>query len=140
MGDRTYMEIVCRREDSALFDVLGFRQQDWRSDLPPDAVFLVDEEANYGHDSEMARLAEQGVVFCGRHDEGGDYHAACIASDGARYCRVDTLHGDGRPYVPVDPDGTVNDEDRRAATEYYLVESEARRVLGIEDTIFSGQA
>lgn len=121
-----------------MFDDVGSCEQDWRTDLPPDVAFLVDEEANYGHGSDMARLPEQRIVFCGRHDEGGDYHAAVIASDGKRYCSVDTLHGDGRPYVPVDPDGTVKDEDRRAAKEYYIVESAARRVLGIEDTLFSG--
>lgn len=139
MGDRAYMEVVCRREDAGFFEDLGFCEQDWRNDLPPDVAFLVDEEANYGHATEIRQLATQGVPFCAWHDEGGDYHAAVAASDGKRYCSVETLRGDGRPVVPVEPDGTVSCEPLRDAGEYYTIESAARRVLGIEQALFSGQ-
>ena len=93
MGDRAYMEMICRREDAGLFEELGFCEQDWRTDLPENVVFLVDEEANYAHDDATRSLSAKGIAFCGRHDEGGDYHAAVIASDGSRFCSAETLFG-----------------------------------------------
>lgn len=138
MGDRAYMEVVCRREDAGRFEDLGFCEQEWGTDFPEGVVFLVDEEANYGHDSAMQELSASGIAFCARHDEGGDYHAAVIASDGSRCCSVESPFGDGRPHVAVNPDGNVDAVAMKAAAEYYAVESAARRVLGIKVTLFSG--
>lgn len=138
MGDRAYMEVVCLRENVSQFEDLGFCEQDWRTDLPEGVAFLVDEEANYGHDEAIRSLSAEGLAFCARHDEGGEYHAAVIASNGARFCSVETLFGDGRPHVPVQPDGTVDGNAMRNATEYYLIEAAARQVLGVTETLFSG--
>jgi hypothetical protein len=138
MGDRAYMEVVCRRSDAAVFEDLGFCEQDWRTELPEDVAFLVDDEANYGHDDSIRRLAAEGLAFCARHGEGGDYHAAVIASDGSRFCSIETLFGDGRPHVPVQPDGTIEGDAMRNATEYYRIEAAARQVLGVTETLFSG--
>ena len=138
MGDRAYMEVVCLRENASQFEDLGFCEQDWRTDLPEGVAFLVDEEANYGHDEAIRSLSAEGLAFCARHDEGGEYHAAVIASDGSRFCSVETLFGDGRPHVPVQPDGTVDGDAMRNATEYYLIEAAARQVLGVTETLFSG--
>ena len=138
MGDRAYMEMICRREDAGLFEELGFCEQDWRTDLPANLVFLVDEEANYAHDDATRRLSAKGIVFCGRHDGGGDYHAAVIASDGSHFCSAETLFGDGRPHVPVQPNGRVHAGAMRIATEYYRIEAAARKVIGVEEALFSG--
>jgi hypothetical protein len=138
MGDRAYMEVVCLRENVSQFEDLGFCEQDWRTDLPEGVAFLVDEEANYGHDEAIRSLSAEGLSFCARHDEGGEYHAAVIASDGSHFCSVETLFGDGRPHVPVRPDGTIDGDAMRDATEYYLIEAAARQVLGVTGTLFSG--
>jgi hypothetical protein len=132
------MEVVCRREDADRFESLGFCEQDWRTDLPESVVFMVDEEANYGHNAAIQDLSAQGIVFCARHDEGGDYHAAVIASNGSMLCQADSPFGDGRPCVAVLPDGSVDEQGLRAATEYYAAEAAARLALGIESVLFSG--
>jgi hypothetical protein len=84
MSDRVYMELICRRADAGIFEDLGFHEDEEIIDLPPDTIFLVDPEANYGHDSDLNRLASEGIVFCARHDQGGDYDAAVVASEGSR--------------------------------------------------------
>ena len=33
MGDRAYMEVVCRRENAGMFEHLGFCEKDWRENL-----------------------------------------------------------------------------------------------------------
>lgn len=138
MGDRAYMEVVCRREDAGRFEDLGFCEQEWRADLPESLAFLVDEEANYGHNGAIHELAAEGIVFCARHDEGGDYRAAVIASDGSRLCQADSPFGDGRPCVAVLPDGSLDPAGLQATKEYYAAEIAARRSLEIEATLFSG--
>jgi hypothetical protein len=75
------MEVVCLRENASQFEDLGCCEQDWRTDLPEGVAFLVDEEANYGHDEAIRSLSAKGLAFCARHDEGGEYHAAVIACD-----------------------------------------------------------
>jgi hypothetical protein len=138
MGDRAYMEVVCRREDAGRFEDLGFCEQEWRADLPNSVAFLVDEEANYGHNSAIQELSAKGVVFCARHDEGGDYHAVVIASDGPHLCQAESPFGDGRPCIAVLPDGSLDGEAMQAAKEYYAAEAAARRALGIEGKLFPG--
>jgi hypothetical protein len=132
------MEVVCRRPDAGRFEDLGFCEQDWRADLPESVVFLVDGEANYGHNSAIQELSALGIVFCARHEEGGDYHAAVIASDGSILCQAESPFGDGRPCVAVLPDGSLDEHGMQAAKEYYAAEAAARRALGIEGTLFSG--
>lgn len=139
MGDRAYMELVCRRIDASIFEDLGFHEEELNTDdLPEDVIFLIDPEANYGHDSDLNRLAKEGFVFCARHDQGGDYDASVIAADGSRYCSVSTIFSDGRPHVAIQREGTVDSEAIRSAVEYYLVEEAARRALGITGRLFSG--
>jgi len=72
MGDRTYMEVICRAEDQGVFEDLGFGEQEYWEELPEGVSFLVDEQANYGHSSDLKELAEKGYVFIGHHDVGGD--------------------------------------------------------------------
>ena len=47
MGDRAYVEIVCREEDEPLFEALGFMQE-FRHALPANVVTMVDAEASEG--------------------------------------------------------------------------------------------
>lgn len=61
MGDRTYMEVICRAEDQGVFEDLGFGEQEYWEDLPEGVSFLVDEQANYGHSSDLKELAEKGM-------------------------------------------------------------------------------
>ena len=51
MGDRAYVEIVCREEDEPLFEALGFMQE-FRHALPANVVTMVDAEASEGATTE----------------------------------------------------------------------------------------
>lgn len=141
MGDRAYMEIVCRRTDALLFEELGFYEEEWchpSGDLPAQLTFLVDPEANYAHDDDLLRLAENCVPFCGRHDQGSTYDAAVVASNGVSYGYALTVFSDGRPYAGVEPDGMIDEEQLYAATQYYKIEAAARLALGVTERLFSG--
>ena len=56
MGDRAYVEIVCREEDEPLFEALGFMQE-FRHALPANVVTMVDAEASEGATTELQALA-----------------------------------------------------------------------------------
>ena len=79
MGDRAYVEIVCREEDEPLFEALGFMQE-FRHALPANVVTMVDAEASEGATTELQALAEKGIVFRGWHDAGGNYDMTELAS------------------------------------------------------------
>ena len=52
MGDRAYVEIVCREEDEPMFETLGFMQE-FRHALPANVVTMVDAEASEGATAEL---------------------------------------------------------------------------------------
>ena len=52
MGDRAYVEIVCREENELLFEALGFMQE-FRHALPANVVTMVDAEASEGVTTEL---------------------------------------------------------------------------------------
>jgi hypothetical protein len=58
MGDRAYVEIVCREEDEPLFEALGFMQE-FRHALPANVVTMVDAEASEGATTEIQAPAER---------------------------------------------------------------------------------
>ena len=55
MGDRAYVEIVCREEDEPLFEALGFMQE-IRHALPASVVTMVDAEASGGATATAGRV------------------------------------------------------------------------------------
>ena len=61
MGDRAYTQVLCRAKDVALFEELGFGEEEYWMGLPEGVLFLVDQEANYGHASSLRELAARGL-------------------------------------------------------------------------------
>ena len=100
MGDRAYVEIVCREEDEPLFEALGFMQE-FRHALPANVVTMVDAEASEGATTELQALAEKGIAFRGWHDAGGSYDGACFASAGGKYHEVPRLNHSDLPCIEV---------------------------------------
>ena len=79
MGDRAYVEIVCREEDAPSFEAIGFMEE-FRPGLPENVRAMVDAEASNGDCSELQLLAERGIIFRGWHDAGDNYDGACQRS------------------------------------------------------------
>jgi hypothetical protein len=129
MGDRAYVEIVCREEDEPLFEALEFMQE-FRHALPANVVRMVDAEASEGATTELQALAEKGIVFRGWHDAGGSYDGACFASVGGIYHEVPRLNHSDLPCVEVHVDGTVDAAQLLAACEYLKVSNQAGEALG----------
>ena len=61
MGDRAYAQVVCSAKDVAVFEELGFGEEEYWKSLPEGVAFLVDQEANYGNSSPLRELAENGT-------------------------------------------------------------------------------
>ena len=117
MGDRSYVEVVCREEDEPLFEALGFMQE-FRHALPANVVTMVDTEASEGATTELQALAGKGIVFRGWHDAGGSYDGACFASAGGKCHEVPRLNHSDLPCIEVHVDGTVDADQLLAACEY----------------------
>jgi len=133
MGDRVYAEVICRAEDAEVFEDLGFGEQEYWKELPAGVLFLVDEEANYGHSSSLRELAERGCVFVARHDAGGDYDAARLVSDGKTFSEVDAMVHEPRPCVAVNANGLVDKKQLQAVKRYWRAVARVRRKLGFVD-------
>lgn len=133
MGDRAYAQVICSADHVAVFEELGFvEQEDWMG-LPKGVSLLVDQEANYGHSSPLRELAEKGYVFIAQHDAGGEYDAARLVSDGEIFHEVDAMVHEERPCVPVNPDGTLDKKQLHAVRRYWRAVARAKRKLGMPD-------
>ncbi len=133
MGDRVYAEVICRAEDTEVFEDLGFGEQGYWKELPAGVAFLVDEEANYGHSASLRELAQRGCVFIARHDAGGDYDAARLVSDGRTFSEVVAMVHEPRPCVAVDVNGFVDRKQLQAVRQYWRTIARARQVLRFVD-------
>ena len=133
MGDRAYAEVLCSAKDVALFEELGFGEEEYWMGLPEGVLFLVDQEANYGHDSSLRDLAERGYVFIAQHDAGGEYDAARLVSDGKTFSEVDAMVHEPRPCVAVNANGFVDKKQLQAVRKYWRVIARAKQKLGFAD-------
>jgi hypothetical protein len=133
MGDRVYAQVICPADNVAEFERLGFREEaDWMN-LPDGVLFLVDQEANYGHSAALRELSEKGCVFIAQHDARGEYDAARLVSDGETFHEVDAMVHEPRPCVPVNRDGTLDRKQLRAVRKYWCAVARARQQLGLSD-------
>ena len=126
MGDRAYAQVLCRAENVAAFEELGFGEQEYWKGLPEGVSFLGDEEANYGNSSSLRELAERGYVFIAQHDAGGDYDAGRLVSDGSTFREVDAMVHEPRPCVAVDANGFVDKKQLQAVRKYIGAPSRER--------------
>ena len=134
MGDRAYVEIVCRDEDEPLFEAIGFMQE-FRHALPANVVTMVDAEASEGATTELQALAEKGIVFRGRHDACGRYDGTCFASANGEYHEVTRLNHSDLPCIKVHVDGTVDADQLLAASEFLKASDRAGETLGFPSGI-----
>jgi len=134
MGDRAYVEIVCREEDEPLFEALGFMEE-FRYALPANVVTMVDAEASEGATAELQALADKGIVFRGWHNAGGSYDGACFASAGGKYHEVPRLNHSDLPCIEVHVNGTVDADQLLAASEYLKTSDLVGNTLGFPSGI-----
>lgn len=133
MGDRAYAQVICSAKDVAVFEELGFGEEQYWSGLPEGVSFLVDQEANYGHSSSLRELAARGYVFIAQHDAGGEYDAARLVSDGKAFSEVDAMVHEARPCVAVNASGFVDKKQLQAVRKYWRAVARAKRKLGFVD-------
>ena len=90
MGDRCYMELTCRKEDSSRFEELGFIAQVESYEFP-NCVEMVDYEAKYAHAEDLPK----DIVYFGSHEGGDGYRPESFACDGQTYLEQATDGGGG---------------------------------------------
>ena len=136
MGDRCYMEIVCRREDVPLFEQVGFLlrggcsfrdgrlQCDYADEAGSAVVHLSQDEANYacqvGSGSAGFGLLPKGVPFYGTHSAGGDYGDGVFATLGRSLDYATALQNSSAPAVELHPITGKIDPRRLRAARHYL--------------------
>lgn len=130
MGDRTYVELTCRKADAALFARAGFLEE-FRPGLPSGLLTMVDVEAPDGNVTALQDLANHGVVFRGWHDAGGSYDGACFAGFGGRFFEVPRLNHSDLPCIEVHVDGTVDADQLESACAYLRASDAVARAFGL---------
>jgi hypothetical protein len=114
------MELYCERKDVAVFEALGFTQQDNFNVLPPNCVYMVDEEANYAHCDEMPGK----LFYYGRHESGCEFDGSDFACAGDTYQEWRT--GKSGCYVfPVDETHRVTAETYAQLDAFLATEAAA---------------
>lgn len=92
MGDRCWLEMTFRKEDlSKVKQCFDGPFWDEEHQQQEDPFFHVSGcECNYALINEREALAEEGVIFTGRHAAGGDYGAYAFVSVGGEHVEVNT--------------------------------------------------
>ena len=80
MSDYCYSHIWCNERHVAPFRALGYIIEN--SKTGSCAIEIEDDQANYGHYTELIKLGTTGIPFYGYHTKGGEYGASCFCADG----------------------------------------------------------
>lgn len=127
MSDRCYVRLQCHEKDRRLFEEAGFEMQDQDGDV----CEMVDEEADYGNNSELREIAARGVPFFGFSDAGIEYGPAVFCGDGRKYLEVDTTES-GHLLVLVDEDGDPIGTSVRDVKAFIAARRRAHRLIGAD--------
>ncbi len=110
MGDRCWLRLCWNKADTKkVFKSLGIRNEtDMFAEYETDGqvVSAVDEQANYGMQDELTKLAKDGVTFHGHHASGDDYGAEIFCGIDGKYYSV--ASADAEFTVRVDSTGEVD--------------------------------
>ena len=128
MSDCCNVSLVCREQDVARFEMLGFEREEWDNPATGVGVAMRGEDMNYGATSALEALATEGIPFTGSHGGGGDYGEMLFASAGGESIWVDHLGDDG-PAVGVVRDGTIDPAALKWAMTYYRLDAAAERLM-----------
>ncbi|TDI17453.1 MAG: hypothetical protein E2P05_02260 [Acidobacteria bacterium] len=139
MGDRTWVNLKCRKCDLIAVKTIIDGPPPWHTDAPDpfDEVLEEDElwiegqihEANYGLYGPMEELAEAGIPFVASSGAGGDYGPAIIACDGKRMFHLGSSW-DGWPFVEINKNGDFMPKGiMQRIREYYIIVSDAERII-----------
>ena len=123
MSDSCWFEMVVDKEDVRKVNKIMFDTEDniyWNevNENENKTVALVSYEANYGYYTELKRLVEAGITFCGEHSSGSEYGAERFVHYGGEYRSVVTTE-DG-PVVLVGRDG-ISEASLKNVQEYYAI-------------------
>jgi hypothetical protein len=125
MGDYCWMSLECRKEHQAVFEEIGFRLEEERSD---GSIYMIDEQANYANDGDLRGLAGRGIPFHASNGPGGEYGDGHYACDGRRVVQVDCVQG-GLPAVEVGEGGKLDADQMRRVLDYYEVLMAAKKAI-----------
>lgn len=95
MGDRCFMSVTCRRQDTKPFEKLGFiiEEDDGKSPV----VRMIDQQANYAHALELPTK----IPYTGYNSSGSDYGDGLVVCDGRKMLQA-TIDGGGNHSVHWD--------------------------------------
>jgi hypothetical protein len=122
------MTLRCRKEHKAIFEEMGFNEEDEHDD---GSIQMVDEQANYGHYSDLVDGDLEGIPFIASHSAGGEYGPSNYASDGEKVDSCSADH-DGNEIVVVRSDGTIDPVNLENVRRFQSMEARALRMLGEE--------
>jgi hypothetical protein len=129
MGDRCYVQLICRKEDAPRFEAIAFNLQD--ENAGPGLVEMTDHERNggtcYGEDWPTD------IPYTGSAGNGDQYDGCEFACDGKEYREVSTGIQGG--YL-VEWDAKLNEPGDRSLAAirlYHDVNERACELLGMRD-------
>jgi hypothetical protein len=121
--------LVCAKRDKDIFEKIGYKLKQSQAltadgDEIPDAVVMVDEEANNGHYDELTNLTDIPFLVCNGSCPGA-YGDHLIVSDGKEWYYSEALHESNYPAVRVESGGVIQNSEVDSARKYWTVYSTA---------------
>jgi hypothetical protein len=148
MGDRCYLEVYVATVHVERFSQIVFGESAIEAGFEHDsgAMFVADEQANYGLCDELQKAAKAGCIFEGSHGPGTSYGPARFAAYGGEIVYLETDHN-GEPMVLINwawlddrkDEPLIQERDLQHATRWketigkvnavseYLMEMEAQK-------------
>lgn len=127
MGDRCYVEIICRPRDIRRFQDLGFSVWEQQSE----SAVIQDEAANFAHGEDLEALAKEGLVFFGWHAPGDEYPGELFAAAKGEMAWV--FGDEYGPACRMRRDGTPEPADHERVLKYWQLRGQVEVLLGISN-------
>lgn len=127
MGDRCSINLRFRKCDTKAFeDVFGSFDED-NTELGNGTTSAWFHEVNYGGQSELMVIANNGIPFIGHNEAGDDYGPGRFCSVGGEYHEVEADF-DGEPIIKT-KNGKIEGNSKNAVKAYMKMEKLAKKAL-----------
>lgn len=133
MSDRVCVHIMCREQDSSVFEDMGFRRlSEEEISTEIGVCAMVDDQASGAHFLEFEKMKK--IPFFGSHEAGIEFDACVFAHDGEGFAwasKSSDVPFGSFPIARIAENGEPDLDDLGSAREYWETLRKAKMAMGL---------